>query len=64
MKLMENFIYSSITFLVLYVVISVGLRLFDATSVYTSHLVGGIVATVVGMGMFILILVKNGNKEL
>ena len=64
MKLLENLIYSSITFLVLYVIISIGLRMFELTTVYSSHLIGGVVATVVAMGMFIVILVKNGNKEL
>ena len=52
MKLIEKVIYSSILFLVLYVIISVGLRVFEVTSVYQSHLIGGVIATLTSMGLF------------
>lgn len=59
MKLIEKTIYAGILFLVLYVVISVGLRAFDVTSVYNSHLIGGVVATVFGMLLFSFLLIKK-----
>ncbi len=59
MKLLEKFIYSGILFLVLYTIISVGLRAFEVTSVYNSHLIGGLLATVFGVGLFMYLLVKK-----
>lgn len=59
MKLLEKFIYSGIAFLVVYVIISVGLRLWHITEDYTSHMIGGIAATVVGVGMFMYLLIKK-----
>lgn len=59
MKLLEKFIYSSVAFLVVYVIFSVGLRVWHITSDYTSHMIGGILATVVGVGMFMYLLIKK-----
>lgn len=59
MKLLEKTIYSVILFLVVYVVISVGLRVFEVTSVYNSHMYGGVIATVLGMLLFSYLLIKK-----
>lgn len=59
MSLIEKVIYSGILFLVLYVVISVGLRVFEVTSVYQSHLIGGVIATLASMGLFGYLIVKK-----
>ncbi len=59
MKLLEKLIYSTIAFLVIYVVLSVGLRVWHLTSDYTSHMIGGIAATVVGVGVFMYLLIKK-----
>ena len=59
MKLFEKFIYSGITFLVVYVILSVALRVWHLTADYTSHMIGGIAATVVGVGMFMYLLMKK-----
>jgi hypothetical protein len=59
MKLLEKFIYSGVTFLVFYVIISVALRVMKLTSDYTSHMIGGIVATVFGVGVFMYLIIKK-----
>jgi len=59
MKLVEKIIYSSITFLFVYIVISMAMRLFNITSTYNSHLIGGILAVMVAMGMFLYLVVKK-----
>ncbi|AIO18853.1 hypothetical protein KQ51_00974 [Candidatus Izimaplasma bacterium HR1] len=59
MKLLEKFIYSGIVFLVIYVIISVGLRVFEITSIYNSHMIGGIIATVLGVIVFMYLIVKK-----
>ncbi len=59
MKLLEKTIYSGIVFLVLYVVISVGLRVFEIVSIYNAHLIGGLVGTSVGIVVFILLVIKK-----
>lgn len=59
---MEKFIYSGILFIFVYIVISMALRLFVITSTYNSHLIGGVLATIAGIGLFMYLLVK-GNKE-
>lgn len=63
MKLMENLIYSSIVFIFVYVIISLALRLFELTSVYNSHMIGGVVATLASMGLFMYFLINKSNKE-
>lgn len=57
MSLLEKLIYSGVLFLFSYTVISLGLRFFELTSSYVSHLVGGIVATVLGIGLFMYLLI-------
>ena len=57
MKLLEKVIYSGVLFLFLYLVISLGLRFFEITTVYMSHLIGGIVASVAGIGLFMFLLI-------
>lgn len=63
MKLFENTIYSSILFFFLYVIISVGLRLFEITESYVSHMVGGIIGTVFGVGLFIYLLIYKKEEK-
>jgi hypothetical protein len=59
MKLMEKLLYSILLFLFSYIVLSVGLRAFDITDSYSSHMIGGISGTVLGMGLFLFLLVKK-----
>lgn len=59
MKLMEKFIYAGILFLALYVIISVGLRVFELTTSYNSHLFGGLIATFSSIGLFMYLLLKK-----
>lgn len=59
MKLLEKFIYSGVLFLIVYVVVSLTLRLFEFTSDYISHMVGGIGATVLGVLLFMYLLIKK-----
>ena len=57
MKLLEKTIYSVIIFIVTYILLSLVLRLFEFTEVYTSHMIGGIVATFFGVMAFIWFLI-------
>lgn len=57
MSLVEKFIYSGILFLFSYLFVSMALRLFEITSVYMSHLIGGVVATILGIGLFMYLLI-------
>lgn len=59
MKLLEKVIYSSILFIVIYVLFSIGLRLFNITSDYYSHMIGGVLATVSGVVLFMWLLIKR-----
>lgn len=59
MKLLESTIYSVIVFGGLYILIAVSMRVFEVTNVYTSHIVAGITATVVGVLVFVLFLLKK-----
>lgn len=63
MKLLENVIYSSILFLFVYLVISMTLRLFSITEVFTAHLVGGIAATVIAVLAFMYMLIYKGKGK-
>jgi len=60
MKLLEKLGISGGVFLILYAFISIGLRMLELTSVYTSHMIGGLVATVAGIGflMYLLLMKK------
>lgn len=59
MKLLEKVIYSTVLFLGVYTLLSIMLRVFSWTSVYTSHLIGGGVATVAAVVFFMYLLVKK-----
>jgi len=59
MKLLEKAAYSGLLFLVVYTLLSITLRVFAWTSVYTSHLVGGVVATIAGVVFFMYLLIKK-----
>lgn len=62
MKLTESLIYSFIVFTGLYIIIAVALRIFELTSAFNAHVIAGISATVVGVFVFIMILIKKKNK--
>ena len=59
MRLLENLVYSTIAFLAIYTVISLTLRLFELTSIYNAHLIGGILATAAGIALFMYLLIKR-----
>jgi len=62
MKLLEKLLYSSILFIFVYVVLSITLRMFHFTEVYASHMIGGIVATVLSVLLFMYLLIKKPKK--
>ena len=59
MKILEKLIISVIAFLILYTFISVGSRLLELTTVYLSHMYGGIIATVVSVLLLMYLLLKK-----
>ncbi len=59
MKLIESSIYALILFVGVYVVISVAMRVFEWTTVFYAHVIGGVAATVIGVGAFVLFLLKK-----
>lgn len=59
MKLLEKAIYGTILFLAVYTLLSITLRAFAWTSVYVSHLIGGVVSTVVAVLFFMYLLIKK-----
>jgi hypothetical protein len=59
MKLLEKAIYAGLLFLGVYTLLSITLRVFSWTSVYTSHLIGGGVATIAGVMFFMYLLIKK-----
>jgi len=59
MKLLEKLLYTLITFLFVYIILSIALRMFELTTVYNSHLIGGVVATILAMLVFMYMLLKN-----
>lgn len=59
MKLLEALIYSLIAFIVVYVLLAVGLRVFDVTTLYNAHMIAGIGATVIGVLLFLFFLLKK-----
>jgi len=62
MKLLENTIYSLIIFVFVYIVVSLSLRLFELTYVFASHMIGGILATVLAVGTFVVLLIYKEKK--
>lgn len=59
MKLLEKLVISTLLFLIIYAFISIGLRMLNLTSVYTSHMIGGVVATVAGIGILMYLILKK-----
>ena len=59
MKLLEKAIYATILFLVIYTLLSIALRVFAWTSIYTSHLIGGVASTVIAVLFFMYLLIKK-----
>lgn len=62
MKLLEKLLYSVVLFLFVYVVLSMGMRLFQLSDNYTSHMVGGIAATILSVLLFMFLIVKKQTK--
>lgn len=62
MKLFEKIVYVIVLFVFVYVVLSMGLRMFSLTSDYNSHMIGGVAATISAMLLFMyLLVVKQEN---
>ena len=59
MKLLEKAIYATIIFLGVYTLLSITLRVFAWTSIYVSHLIGGVVSTLIGVLFFMYLLIKK-----
>lgn len=59
MKLFESVLYAFILFVVVYVLLAVGLRVFDVTTLYNAHMIAGVSATVVGVLLFLFFLLKK-----
>ncbi len=59
MKLLEKAVYSTILFLAVYTLLSITLRVFAWTSIYVSHLIGGVASTIIGVLFFMYLLIKK-----
>ena len=59
MKLMESMIYAFVAFVGLYAIIALAMRVFNLTTVFYAHVTGGIVATIVGVSLFVFLLLKK-----
>lgn len=59
MKILEKLTISFITFLIIYAFISIGLRMLGVTTIYLSHMYGGIIATIVGISLLMYLLLKK-----
>ena len=59
MKLLEKVTYSTILFLAVYTLLSIALRAFSFTSIYVSHLIGGVASTLAGVLFFMYLLIKK-----
>lgn len=62
MGIIEKFIYAALVFVGSYVVLWLTLDLFEITSGFNAHLIGGIVATVLSVALFMYLLIVK--KEL
>jgi len=60
---LEKSIYSLIIFIASYAIISMGLRVFEVTSVYNSHMIGGVIATVLSVGAFIYFIFRKKRES-
>ena len=63
MQILEKIGISFTVFLLLYAFISIGSRMLELTTVYLSHMYGGIIATVVGVVLLMYLLLKRDNEN-
>lgn len=63
MKLKEILIYSSVTFLASYVLLSVSLRILELTEQYFSHVIAGVIATILSIGLFMYLTVNRKKMK-
>lgn len=59
MKILEKIAVSFVVFLLLYSFISIGSRMLELTTVYLSHMYGGIIATIVSVFILMYLLLKK-----
>ena len=59
MKILEKLAISFIAFILLYGFISVGSRMLELTTIYLSHMYGGIIATIVSIALLMYLLLKK-----
>lgn len=59
MKLLEKFIYTVLVFTFSYVLLFMALYLFEITEKYTAHVIAGIFATILSVGVFMYLLIKK-----
>ena len=62
MKLLEKLLYSTILFVFVYIVLSITLRMFQFTDDFASHMIGGSVATLISVLLFMYLLIKKQKK--
>lgn len=58
-KLLNSTLWGLITFLIIYILLSVGFRTFEITSIYNSHMIAGIIGTILGVLVFFILLLKK-----
>lgn len=63
MKVLEKLGVSLIVFLLIYAFVSIGLRMLGLTTVYVSHMAGGILATIVGVVLLMVLMIKEPNDK-
>jgi len=63
MKFLEKLMISFVVFLILYTFISVGSRMLELTTIYLSHMYGGIIATIVSLVLLMYMLLKKSNYD-
>ncbi len=63
MSFIEKSIYSLIAFIASYTIISFGLRVFEVTTVYNSHMIGGVIGTLLGIGIFLFLIFRNERES-
>lgn len=63
MSIIEKFIYTAVLFVASYVILWLTLDLFEITSGYNAHLIGGIVATVLSIGLFMYLLIVKKETD-
>lgn len=59
MKLLESFIYALVAFTGSYIIIAVAMRVFEVTDNFYAHVIAGVVATLLGVGLFVFFLVRK-----